>query len=102
MGGSHGHFTVFTQAEKHSVPTYIVGFVIGTAALCVAVISPLCGYLVSHLIGCDLSALGCSLFLSHNFFPAATSSGSEVHTARWTAMGRRSSDSLWVLIFSIV
>ena len=67
MGGSHGHFTVFTQAEKHSVPTYIVGFVIGTAALCVAVISPLCGYLVSHLIGCDLSALGCSLFY-HTIF----------------------------------
>ena len=64
-----GNYAVCTQAEKHNVPTYIVGFVIGTAALCVAVISPLCGYLVSHL-GCDLSALKCSLFC-HKFFPCS-------------------------------
>ena len=56
----------YTQAEQHHVPTYIVGFVIGTAALCVAVMSSLCGYLVRHL-GCDLSSLGCSL-CCHSFF----------------------------------
>ena len=50
MGGkSWPFYCTYAQAEQHHVPTYIVGFVIGTAAVCVAVMSPLCGYLVSHL-----------------------------------------------------
>ena len=44
------------QAELHNVPTYIVGFVIGLAPLCVAVVSPLSGYFVSNLavVSCSL------------------------------------------------
>lgn len=51
MGGKSWPFYYpYAQAHQHHVPTYIVGLVIGTAALCVAVMSPLCGYLVSHLL----------------------------------------------------
>ena len=93
---NHGHFTIpmHAQAQQHQVPTYIVGFVIGTAALCVAVVSPLCGYLVSHFIVHDLR-LSAAHFCC-KFFTVASFHGTEIHTARWTVVGWRYPDSLWV------
>ena len=41
------HFLVSTQAQQHHVATYVSGFVVGTAPLCIAVMSPLIGYFVS-------------------------------------------------------
>jgi len=38
---------LFLQAQKHNVPTYISGFVIGTPNLCVALFAPFIGYFVS-------------------------------------------------------
>ena len=35
------------QAQRHHVATYVSGCVIGTAPLCIAVMSPLIGYFVS-------------------------------------------------------
>jgi len=35
---------------QQGVPTYIVGFVIGTAPLCIAIVSPVTGYFVSVLL----------------------------------------------------
>ena len=40
---------LYAQAQQYNVAVYIVGFVIGMAPLCVTVMSPLVGYLVSTL-----------------------------------------------------
>lgn len=37
----------YTQAQQHNVASFITGFVLGTASLCVTVMSPLIGYIVS-------------------------------------------------------
>ena len=46
-----------TQAQQHNVANYITGFVLGTASLCVAVMSPLIGYIVSTLTIVEVSAV---------------------------------------------
>ena len=40
-------FFLSTQALHHNVPTYISGFVVAMAPLCLAVMSPIIGYFVS-------------------------------------------------------
>ena len=39
-------FLLVKQAQKHHVPTYITGFVVAMAPLCLAMMSPLIGYFV--------------------------------------------------------
>ena len=43
------YFCFCAQAQQHNIAVYIAGLVIGTAPLCVTVMSPLVGYFVSSL-----------------------------------------------------
>ena len=40
------YFRFCGQAQQHNIAVYIAGLVIGTAPLCVTVMSPLVGYFV--------------------------------------------------------
>ena len=53
------------QAQRLHVPVYIAGFVVGTAALCMTVLSPIIGYFVSTFTVVALSAA--LLYTSHKF-----------------------------------
>ena len=63
-------FTIHMQAQWLHVPVYIAGFVIGTASLCMTVLSPIIGYFVSTRAVVELSAaLLYQSQIFHNFTP---------------------------------
>ena len=86
------------QAQKHHVPTYITGFVVAMAPLCLALVSPLIGYFVRATASWTLwrSSLSksfcCTLYV-------ASLPWSEVHTACWTLVGWWIPHSLWVYLY---
>ena len=87
---------LYTQAQSYSVAIYIVGFVIGTAAVCVMVASPIVGYFVST--AAELCMFAAHLIISFSSFcTIASSFGTEVHTTCWTILGRGILASVWVL-----
>ena len=80
---------------------YITGFVIGTASLCVTVMSPLIGYIVSTSTIVKVDAVQlyhklASLYFVHFSFTVGSLLGSEVYTICWTVVGWRITHSVWV------
>ena len=74
--------------------TYISGFVVAMAPLCLAVMSPLIGYFVS------IDTLNFAVHIHHTFsilHTVASLLGSEVYTACWTHVGWWIPHSLRVL-----
>ena len=92
-------FPIHMQAQRLHVPVYIAGFVVGTAPLCMTLLSPIIGYFVSTLAVVELSAaLLYQSQIFHNFtYTAASSAGTKVRTACWTVLSWRLPDSFWVL-----